>query len=386
MKRLYRFAITVLAACITTGAGAGVFGEDSAAKPVKVALVLPFNVSSGSEDVNYMDFYAGTLLAAKKLKENGEDITLKVMDINEFKRSEDRDSLFADFSLIIGPVACRQQEEVVGIYSTYDIPIISPMDQESAVHIDGNNCFFQIPASLETQIDNLVESVENGPEGPVTVFYSNATESDRKWMDLVEKALEKRAIAYEKTTYDVHSGRVIFERFGRTMALPEGKTNKVIIASENVAFASDVVRNMALIIHSGIPVSVYGSPRLRNLNTIDSEVLYTVNFHTSTPYFVDYEDEATIAFIHSFRDYFDAEPTPYAFQGYDILTYFAGLICEMGSNFRDFIEYYPMDLLQNSFRMKQKESEKEEIANGFYNSATRCIEYTPDGRTVIRKF
>lgn len=386
MKRLHTILTTILAACIPFGAGAGVFDCDTLEKPVTAALVLHFNVTEDSTDVNSMDFYAGTLLALKEFKEAGYRVALKVMDADRVLNESDRESPFEDCDLIIGPVDRVRQKEILETASSCDIPFVSAIDRDAAVHIEGNCNFFQIPASFETRTENLVESVKNGPDGPVTVFYSTATAADAKWMKMVEDALNRRSIQYEKTTYDVLNGRVIFEKYSRTMALPEGQTNKVIIASEDAAFASDVVRNMALLAHSGIPVAIYGSPRLMNLNTIDSETLYTVNFHTSTPFYVDYGDEATIEFINSFRENFDAEPTPYAFQGYDTFLYFMRLIFELGDGFQDFIEYYPMDLLQNSIRMSQKPSDTQDVVNGFLNTATRNVEYTPDGRIVVRKF
>ncbi len=375
-----------LAACICYGAGSGFFrGKDNPRHSIKAALILPLNASSDHPDVNFMDFYAGAVLAAGDLKESGMDISLKVIDYSSLDDDDsplDDELLKCDF--IIGPVSRGDQRQILSICRAWDIPFVSPMDQASADYLGGNPFFFQIPASPATQISNLVESVADGPEGRITVFYDQSPES-LSMLDAICRQLDERSMSYDKITYEVLRGRDITGRLRSRMAAG-GVPNKVILASDNVAFASDVIRNMALLVRSGVQVSVYGPSRIRNFDTIDIESLYLVNFHTSTPYFVDYRDEAVVDFILKYRNMCNAEPTPYSFQGYDMLTYFATVASELGSTFREYVEYYAMDLLQNSIRFKRlvDQGEDDGGAGGCYNTATRNIEYRPDYTIVLK--
>lgn len=386
MKRLLSLTALLPVACIPSVAGTGVYDTDSTVSAVKAAIILPFNAGGEKADVNYMDFYSGALLAAKHLQDKDIQVSIKAIDHSGADEDSSMwNSCLKECDFVIGPVAHSHQKTIAGICLDLNIPFVSPMDKESAGFIPGNRIFFQIPASSETQVANLIKSVKEGPEGPVTVIYGNRSEKDRIFFGSIVAQLDRESIPYRELTYEVRNGRDVIETLRTSMALPEGQTNKIIIASEDVAFSSDAVRNMALLIHAGIPVSVYGSPLLRNYNTIDSEMLYTVNFHTSTPYYVDYQDDATMKFILDYRSYFNVEPTPYSYQGYDLLTYFATVKKELGDGLLDYVQYYPASLLQNSIRFRQMSEtvEDDEIPGGWFNTATRNIEYCPDGSILL---
>ena len=135
---------------------------------------------------------------------------------------------------------------------------------------------------------------------------------------------------------------------------------------------------MSLLAISGIPVTLYAPNRLRNFETIDVANLYKLGLRISTPYYVDYTQEATRDFVLKYRALYGTEPSQYAFQGYDVLTYFIATLNDLGDAFFDFVEYYPMDLLQNSIRFVRSEEE-----GGYVNVHTRDIEYRPDNTVKV---
>ena len=117
MKRLRLILCIALCACIFTNAGA---------RSVKVALILPFDAASGSPSVNYLDFYAGALLAVENQRNAGIDIRMTVIDLPDLNEddSELNDNLF-DNDVIIGPVRAAEMLLIQRICKIFGTPFVS---------------------------------------------------------------------------------------------------------------------------------------------------------------------------------------------------------------------------------------------------------------------
>lgn len=371
MKRLRAILLIVLCACISLNAGA---------RSVKVALILPFDVASGNPNTNYLDFYAGALLAVENQRNAGVDIRLTVIDLPDLMEddAEFTDDLFRN-DVMIGPVSAAEMQLFQRICKIFRIAFVSPLDPAAEEYAGDNPYFFQIPTSPERQAANLVARLKAEGDGPVTLFSNPVSPQEIQLEERYEKALTAAGIAYRKISYEVLRGRLITDEL-RAQMNPGGESlpQRVLIASEDEAFASDVVRNMSLLAISGIPVTLYAPNRLRNFETIDVANLYKLGLRISTPYYVDYTQEATRDFVLKYRALYGTEPSQYAFQGYDVLTYFIATLNDLGDAFFDFVEYYPMDLLQNSIRFVRSEEE-----GGYVNVHTRDIEYRPDNTVKV---
>ena len=372
MRRLRLILCIALCACIFTNAGA---------RSVKVALILPFDAASGSPSVNYLDFYAGALLAIENQRNAGIDIRMTVIDLPDLNEddSELNDNLF-DNDVIIGPVRAAEMLLIQRICKIFGTPFVSPLDPAAEDYVSDNPYFFQIPTSPKRQAANLVARLKADGNGPVTLFCNPVSPEEEQLEARYELALTEAGVPFRKISYEVLRGRLITEELREQMnpgeeILPQ----RVLIASEDEAFASDVVRNMNLLnTLYNIPVTLYAPNRLRAFETIDAANLYKLGLRVSTPYYVDYASEDTRNFILKYRALYNTEPSQYAFQGYDILTYFIATLNDLGSAFFDFVEYYPMDLLQNSIRFMKTNEE-----GGYVNVHTRDIEYRPDNTVKV---
>jgi len=366
VKRLSVITTLILTACTCFGAGG-----------YKVAIVLPFDTPAGGS-LNYIDFYCGAFLAADSLCQTGTPITLKVIDCASWSEA-DTTAATAELSgvdLIIGPVTLPQQSLLQQFSIAGGIPIVSPLDTRCAPLSETNPYFFNIPSTREIQIDNLISMLAGDEEGDIVIFFNQADSTDLSYALQIESALNKRNLTFSKRSYNILQGRVITEELKKEMG--DGRYKKVIIASEDEAFASDVVRNMALLGIDGTNISIYGSNKLRNFETIDASTLYKLSYHFSTAYYVDYTDDATRSFVSNYRELYNTEPTPYAFQGYDILFYFITTMNELGDNFMDFVTYYPKSLLQNRFRFDRSQEE-----SGLTNMGTRDVRFQQDNSISI---
>ena len=93
-------------------------------------------------------------------------------------------------------------------------------------------------------------------------------------------------------------------------------------------------------------------------------------------YSIDYENPAVRTFVARYRAMFGTEPTQFAFQGYDLTTYFTRIIAKYGRNWGSYLTHEKAELLQSSISFESK-------GNGNYtNNGTRRVIYD-DGYSII---
>ena len=160
--------------------------------------------------------------------------------------------------------------------------------------------------------------------------------------------------------------------------MTESGTNRVYIASDSEAFVNDVVRNLNLMIYMKYEVVLYAPSRIRNYETIEVENFHNASLHVSAGYYIDYDDPRVQEFLLRYRALYKAEPTQFAFQGYDLAKYFMGLISKYGNRWTEKIEKSDASMLQSTFKFRRDEN------GGFINTGVRRIIYE-DEWVVSRK-
>jgi FOG: LysM repeat len=342
--------------------------------PMRITLILPFKAQTSTPSSNYFDFYSGALIAINEMKESGVSISLRVIDLSAHSWIGE---LFEGESLqrsdiIIGPVEASDIPEFAKFCRINKIPFVSPMDHKADSLAIDNPYFFQLPAPVATQQHNFAQKIKPAAGERVMLFSNSRDAKSRKEMiDL----LNEEGIHFKQIEYSMVRGRTIIDSLKRTSS--KTTTNKVIVASEDEAFASDVVRNMKLMSIASYPVELFGSAKLRRFNTIDVDELYDVNYHFNTSYYVDYGDPRVRSFVLKYRALCKTEPGNYAFHGYDTLIYFMGALKDLGSDIVKYIPFYPEQrLLQSNIKFKRIEG------GGLVNTATRDVRYDKETMTV----
>ena len=140
---------------------------------------------------------------------------------------------------------------------------------------------------------------------------------------------------------------------------------------------------------------VFGMPKWRNFETIHVELYHKLNLHLSIPYYVEYSSPEVEKFLMTYRALYNAEPTPYAYQGYDITRYFLDLANRYGKSFINLNEFAPAQMLQSNFNFKRHHKPANQTTvgqaglfdnrSGLTNYATRDIIYNPDYTITLDK-
>ena len=353
--------------------------------PLEIALVLPLNSNTPeSISTNFMDFYAGALLAVNDIKER--NLTVNVYDIAEYTPLHTLLDVpgFANNTLIIGPAHSSRLKEVAGYASTHGIPLVSPLDNTAEPLVEECKYMIQVPVSPQCQLENLVDQLSEQyrrEPAPVLLITEKAG-ADAAYAARAKELLDSLAIPYHNISYGILEGRTISETLVSIVDTLNGTPNLALVPSNSEAFVSDVVRNLDICLNYGnTKMIAYGLPKWRNFETINVELYHKLNLHLSIPYFVDYTHPDANRFLLAYRALYNTEPSPYAFQGYDITKYFVDLAKRYGKSFINLETFAPAQMLQCNFNLKPAGTENQ----GIVNVATRNIIYNPDYTITLQR-
>lgn len=340
-------------------------------KEVKAALLLPLNATGTSSHKGNMDFYSGVLLAVSDLANKGVSIDLKVCDTGSNGLPSER--YIGDRDFIIGPIAAA---DITGVLDmSVDGPyIISPLDPRAQTLANSNSRLIQAPTPHNMQYKNLIEWVkEDAGDSDKVILITEKGARQTDLLTQMQTAIDTLGVNYRKFSYSILEGRDVLEPL-MNMMTAEG-SNRVIIASESEAFVNDVVRNLNLIEYQKYEVVLYSPSKIRNFETIEVENIHNTSLHTSLGYYINYENPKVKNFLMKYRALYNTEPTQFAFQGYDIATYFIDLVYRYGENWSEMLAAGEQKMLQSTFRFAKVPD------GGYINNGVRRIVYE-EGWTV----
>ena len=351
--------------------------EQPAFKPsteLSLAYVLPLDLNDTVKvNSNFMDFYAGSLLAANNLKDKGFNLSITLVDQSGCGSLENvAQTILGNKDIVYGPVKSSDMAKILPFIGKETL-VVSPMDPSGEKLASSFNNVLHAPAASYAQTNNLIDwlgSKHAADTNVVVIFEKDGT--DTSLVRISKELLKGKGIVHKEISYGILEGREILESIMKLME--PGKNNFVFVASNNEAFVNDAVRNLNLLCTNPIEenrrvITLFGTPRWRNFETIEVELFHRMNLHLSLPYFVDYSSSQVQDFLMKYRALYNAEPTPFAYQGYDITTYTVEQIGKhgKGSHNAKIMDYSKM--LQSNYNFS-----KESLING----ATVNIIYNND--------
>ena len=338
-------------------------------RQVHAALVLPFEVNGQSSD-NMYDFYSGVLLAVKDLDTEGITTHLSVYDISAGALGEN--SLSAK-DVVLGPVSATDISSVLPLCPSGKY-LVSPLEPKAASLAESQDGIVQAPSSSENQCQELISWIrEDLRSNDKVLLFCEKGATLTANATLLKENLESSGIAYETISYAILEGRSIIDRIERVSTL-QG-TNRIVVASESEAFVNDVIRNVNLMLHRKLETVIYCLSKVRNFDTIEISNFHNARMHSCSSYYIDYDDEKVKAFVSAYRALYDAEPGPFAFQGYDSAFLAIKSYSLYGRSWTEKIEGKLSHGLQSDFKFSKLES------GSLVNRAVRRIIYD-DGYTV----
>lgn len=333
---------------------------------VNMTVILPLKAGEENLSRNNMDFYSGLLLAVKDLAEDGISTELNIYDSTDPNHPVTIDDLEKS-DIIVGPVSSGDLKRMMS-GMTLTSTVISPLDQkaESLAYVHQN--FIQVPAPHRAQYEDLASWIkEDLAENDKVFVFSEKGSRETEATLLMKEVIDSSHIDYTAFTYNILEGRDITEPLIEMMS-SEGM-NRVFIASESEAFVNDVVRNLNILVYRKVGITLYAPARIRNFETIEVENLHNTNAHISLAYNIDYDSPEVQDFIKKYRGLFMAEPSQFAFQGYDTAKYFISLCNKYGEGWSKMISTSAKEMMQSSFKFHKT------VDGGHINQGVRRLVY-----------
>ena len=340
---------------------------------VKATMLLPLKTADGRVNRNNMDFYSGALLATYDLAEKGINIDFSMLDIADKTHPLTYEDLEGS-DIVIGPVSGNDISKLLENFPSSSM-IVSPLDPKVESLAADNRNLIQAPTPAKAQYVDMTEWVkEDMAEGDTVVVITEKAFKQSEAAKLMMEVIDSSGIAYNPFSYNILEGRDVVDTLKVLMA--RQGTSRVMIASESEAFVNDVVRNMNLMLYEQYKVVLYAPSKIRSFETIEVEHFHKTNMHVSLTYYIDYEDQRVKDFLLKYRALFNTEPSQFAFQGYDIASYFINLCNRYGDRWTEMVDNAPQAMLQSTFRCKKIDEN-----GGYINNGIRRIIYD-DGWSV----
>lgn len=338
-------------------------------KPIHATVLLPLRNAEGKLSRNNMDFYCGAMLAVHDQAQKGINIDVTTYDIADQSILVSKEDI-ENSDLIIGPISAADQTRLLQT-SDKRGAMISPLDPRSEKLIMEYNDLIQAPTPHRIQYQDLINWIkEEMGENDKVIMFSERTARVNEAVNTMKEVMDSSGIDYTPFVYSILEGRDILEPLKEMMTLES--TNRIYIASESEAFVNDVVRNLNLMLLENYDVVLYAPSKIRSFETIEVEHFHKTSMRVSLTYFINYEDQAVKDFLLKYRAIYNTEPSQFAFQGYDIASYFINLCYKYGKDWTQMLEKSNRAMLQSSFRFSKQGT------GGYINTGIRRIAYGPN--------
>ena len=336
---------------------------------VTASLLLPFKATGTSGSRSNMDFYSGVLLAVNDLAAAGISTDLNVYDIADGSYDPTRNDI-RNSDLIIGPVSVKDITMSLTSVGNSSV-LVSPLDPKAESLVSTHPDMVQAPTPHKMQYNDLAAWVKEDclPEDKVILISEKGARLTEASLEM-KQSVDSARIDYSIFSYSILEGRDIEKPLKALMT--NTATNRIMIISENEAFVNDVVRNLNMMIHQKYNVTLYGPSKIRSFETIEVENFHKTNLHVSLTYYIDYNDPRVKNLLMKYRALFNTEPTQFAYQGYDIASYFIELCSKYGKDWQKYLPHEEKSMLQSTFKCMQQGE------GGYVNHGVRRIVYEKD--------
>jgi ABC-type branched-subunit amino acid transport system substrate-binding protein len=324
---------------------------------LKVGFVLPFlndNISYGGRaDVNNsvsrwaIHYYTGAKLALEKWKNKGVPFESIVWDsgpdtISLQKRVLD-DSRFLEVPLIIGPYHRDNIKYLANYAKNSGVLLFSPFSAAQNLTED-NPFFYQVNPNIETQISSIVDHVNQFARSEDVLIIQK--DSDAKLHELFLASFTSKG----KGEGDALPKTILLSPNVNTWVkslVPElQKREKLVIimsSHSDEVFLNNLMQELNRESFDKKEIIVYGLSPWLNLEKVDFQLLDILNFHVSSPYYIDNENSEVREFQRNFYEELGVFPQPEAFQAFDLVNLLFENWIKKGDFFQEDLNYSESD-------------------------------------------
>jgi hypothetical protein len=146
--------------------------------------------------------------------------------------------------------------------------------------------------------------------------------------------------------------------------------NVVIIPSSDEGEMSVAISNLNNVADTYPITLVAGANFQQKYPSIEVAHYHNLKMQYINPYWVNYQNSATISYVERFKTEFGTEPNSYGFQGFDVSYYFMNALWLYGKDFSGCLPNLKLNLTQGNYKFK-----KVAQAGGYMNEGVSVISY-----------
>ena len=395
-----------------------VASPENASQRYRVALMVPLYLydidnipvskeksskSKKSRSMSFLQFYEGFIIAAEAMEKKGLKLDLTVIDVTENESSAERalsQIENKEWDLFVGPFFGKPFAVIEEYAKAHSIPVVNPMTTRRSVIEDSPNVV-KAKAGTTGMILTISNLVKNRYPNANVFIVSREKDVDTAFLNQLEHHLN-RAINEEVTvsgdeflqfarneserlemgshlvptidvegqvysTGDFENGstdkvvlsnsvkRHPYSEMGKVKSQLSGVRDNVIIAyGEDNVFATQMLNTLTKTADR-FPITLVCAPDWQKHEKLLVDNLLKMHAIFVSDFFVDYNNDEVKRFVIRFRQKYAAEPQQYAFEGYDVATYFLNALMQYGSDdLINCLHCYQASLLHTNYRFYYK--------------------------------
>ncbi len=346
-------------------------------KVLNIGLYLPISAAvtdslrPTARTLSFLAFYQGALIAVDKLSKSGIKTKLYVYDTekqtskieNLIKKPE-----FLSLDLLIGPVYPDNQKLASELSAKNSIPMVSPLSQDDRF-VKTNPFYFQVNPVRKIRIEATADYIVREFQRDKIIFLEveNGSQDTKLIRDLVnKKSIAKGASKSQIQIYNLWSR-------GTEALEPQLKTDKpnVFVMAEMNEVNVSIAMNRLSLLSKKYPVVLVGIQEFTRMQSIETENLHNIDLHYLANSYIDYSLPVVTTFLENFKAEYSSEPSLFAFQGYDVMTFFIQSLQKYGDLSHGIPQGNNDNLLNSAFHFT-----KVSDFGGYTNDTFFIIEYT----------
>lgn len=344
-----------------------------------IVVMLPFEMDALPNEEGVLDrrtirlreiamsYYRGIVAGLDSLEQLGARFNVTIMDVASAADAEaaTKNKAVQEAHLIIGPLQRKALETIADYTARKGTHVVCPTPQSNRILLASPNLSKAFPSS-DSEIRALAEHVATHHRSDHVVLIDTKALTEARMVQLFRKHYVKASGAADSVAL---SSLHHFECSSKFVGELENQLKRDRI-NVLVVPAGDDSRSMIANLQSKIQllsdeyvVKLYAPKKWIEYDFLDFSFKNETALAVPSPLFADYTATATQSFITSFRSAFDADPSRYAFVGYDVILYYGKGILQYGINFPNrFDQMDQTGLLQMGF-----DYQKTGIESGYEN-------------------
>ncbi|MBP9017234.1 MAG: LysM peptidoglycan-binding domain-containing protein [Paludibacteraceae bacterium] len=324
---------------------------------IKIAFLLPFNLDSPSQQSangRFKDFYAGSLLAIKKAKENNYSIEIFTYDTE--KSDEKLKEILAkpemkSLDLIVGPAYSDQISLMSDFAKENKINVLIPFSSK-VYEISVNPYLFQFnPNDTQIEMDFLVKRIIQKTFRNTNIVFVNipgvsVLDEGNLFMDRLKIRLQKEHQKFSELNFDAT------EKTNISKIFKKNQKNLVFFNTDNSSIITPFLKELYVYIDE-YDMTLYQEYGWENRQIERFDRIYVA------PFKPDLDSIALEEYQETFQKFYDweveSERPRYDLLGYDLMNCFISVLKNNGKNLIHKLNEINFDNgLQSDFHFKKQ--------------------------------